>query len=66
MAHKNVKKEPGKAMRDSVSKEMAKPRMARSAKLAELDLNTSRIDAKLKKGARVEVTVKAKGVKPVD
>jgi hypothetical protein len=66
MAHKNVKKEPGKAMRDSVSKEMAKPRMARSAKLAELDLNTSRIDAKLKKGARVKVTVKAKSVKPVD
>ena len=115
MTPKNVKKEPGKAMRDSVSKEMAKPRMARSAKLAELNLDTSRIveepsvtlpgtvdkiilsprsrqpekahiavhgadrlyrdlrientltdghgeDAKLKKGAHVEVTVKSKGV----
>jgi hypothetical protein len=43
MTHKNVKKEPGKATRDSVRKEMAKPRMARSAKLAELNLDTSGI-----------------------
>jgi len=119
MTHKNVEKEPGKAMRDSVRKEMAKPRMARSAKIAELSLDTSRIveepsvtlpgkvdkiisfprsrqpekahiavdgadrpyrdlrientltdehgdDVKLKKGAHVEVTVTAKGVKLVD
>jgi hypothetical protein len=119
MTHKNVEKEPGKAVRDSVRKEMAKPRMARSARIAELNLDTSRIveepsvtlpgtvnkiissprprqpekahiavdgadrlyrdlrientltdehgdDVKLKKGAHVEVTVKARGVRPVD
>jgi hypothetical protein len=43
MTHKNVKRESGKALRDSVKKEMAKPRMARSAKLTELSLDTSRI-----------------------
>ena len=118
MVHKKVKKESGKATRASVRKEMAKPRMARSARIAELNLDTARIseepsvtlpgtvnkiipsprpsqpeeaqvavdgadhryrdlrientltdehgdDVRLKKGARVEVTVTAKGVKPV-
>src|ERR1700728_4259830 len=45
MAHKNARKESGQAIRDSVRKEMAKPRMARSASIAELDLDTSRIAA---------------------
>jgi hypothetical protein len=43
MMHKNAKKEPGNATRASVTKEMAKPRMARSARIAELNLNTTRI-----------------------
>jgi hypothetical protein len=42
MLHKK-KKEPRKATRASVKKEMAKPRMAKSAKIAELNLDTSRI-----------------------
>jgi hypothetical protein len=42
MLHKISKKEPNNAMR-SVKKEMAKPRMARSAKIAELNLDTARI-----------------------
>jgi hypothetical protein len=46
MMHKNAKKtkrETRGAARVSVKKEMAKPRMARSAKIAELNLDTSRI-----------------------
>jgi hypothetical protein len=43
MAHKHVSKESGRATRASVRKEMAKPRMARSAKIAELSLDASRI-----------------------
>ena len=41
--HKNAKKDPDNATRTSVTKEMAKPRMARSARIAELNLNTTRI-----------------------
>jgi hypothetical protein len=41
--HKKAKKEPGNATRASVRKEMAKPRMARSARIAELNLDTGRI-----------------------
>src|ERR1700731_612506 len=37
------KKEPGNAIRASVRKEMAKPRMARSARITELNLDTARI-----------------------
>jgi hypothetical protein len=37
------KKERGDATRASVKKEMAKPRMARSARIMELILNTTRI-----------------------
>ena len=37
------KKEPGNATRVSVKKEMAKPRMARSARITELNLDTARI-----------------------
>ena len=40
---KKAKKKPGDATRASVEKEMAKPRMARSARIAELNLDTARI-----------------------
>jgi hypothetical protein len=40
---KKAKKETGNAIRVSVNKEMAKPRMARSARIAELNLDSSRI-----------------------
>jgi hypothetical protein len=43
MLHKRSKKEPGNATHASVKKEMAKPRAARSAKIAELNLDTARI-----------------------
>jgi hypothetical protein len=43
MLHKKWKKEPGNATRARVTKEMAKPRMARSARIAELKLDTRRI-----------------------
>jgi hypothetical protein len=43
MTHKTVKKEPSDVIRASVLKEMAKPRMARSARIAELNLDTARI-----------------------
>src|ERR1700737_4618757 len=42
MPHKKTKKKPGNATRASVKKEMAKPRMARSARIAELNLDTTR------------------------
>ena len=40
---KKVKKETGSATSASVKKEMMKPRMARSARIAELNLDTERI-----------------------
>jgi uncharacterized protein YfaS (alpha-2-macroglobulin family) len=43
MLHKKAKKEPGNVIRASVKKEMAKPLMARSARIAELNLDTARI-----------------------
>jgi hypothetical protein len=43
MLHKKSKKEPSNATRASVNKEMAKPRTARSARVAELSLDTARI-----------------------
>jgi hypothetical protein len=43
MLHKKSKKESGNSTRASVEKEMAKPRMARSARIAELNLDTARI-----------------------
>jgi hypothetical protein len=43
MPRKKVKKKSDKATRASVKKEMAKPRMARSARIAELNLDTTRI-----------------------
>jgi len=43
MLHKKAKKQPANATRASVMKEMAKPRMAKSARIAELNLNTARI-----------------------
>jgi co-chaperonin GroES (HSP10) len=43
MPHKKATSKLGKATRASVENEMAKPRMARSTKIAELNLNTARI-----------------------
>ena len=43
MLNNKHKKELGKATRASVQKEMAKPRMSKSARIAELNLDTSRI-----------------------
>jgi hypothetical protein len=43
MRHKKARKGLDNATRTSVRKEMAKPRMARSAKIAELNLDTARI-----------------------
>jgi hypothetical protein len=43
MPHKKSKTQSDDATRASVTKEMAKPRMARSAKIAELNLDTARI-----------------------
>jgi hypothetical protein len=43
MLHKKTTKKTGNASPASVSKEMAKPRIARSARIAELKLDTSRI-----------------------
>ncbi|MGA2985038.1 MAG: hypothetical protein ABSG32_14595 [Terriglobia bacterium] len=40
---KKTKRKPGNATRASVAKEMAKPRMARSARIAELKLDPTRI-----------------------
>jgi hypothetical protein len=42
MLHKKAKKESDAATRASVTKEMARPRMARSARIMELNLNTTR------------------------
>jgi len=42
MVHNKRKKAPVNPSRSNVWKEMAKPRMARSAKIAELNLDTSR------------------------
>jgi hypothetical protein len=43
MMHKKNRKNIGNALRASVKKEMAKPRMARTARIAELKLDTARI-----------------------
>jgi hypothetical protein len=43
MLHKKGKKEPGNALLVGIKKEMAIPRMARSARITELNLDTARI-----------------------
>jgi hypothetical protein len=43
MSHKKSKKNPSDSTRASVSNEMAKPRMARSARIGERNLDTARI-----------------------
>ena len=43
MLHKKARKEPGKAIRASVTKEMAEPRMSRSAQIVEHNMDSSRI-----------------------
>jgi hypothetical protein len=53
MSHKKGKREPDNSIRARVKKEMAKPRMAKSARIAERCL---------KKGSHVEVTVTARDV----
>jgi hypothetical protein len=40
---KKAKKKPGNSTRASVKKEMAKPRISRSGRIAELNLDTARI-----------------------
>jgi hypothetical protein len=42
MLHKKSKKEPRTTTRADVKKEMAEPRMARSARIAQLNLDTAR------------------------
>jgi hypothetical protein len=42
MLHKKATKESDTATRTSVTKEMARPRMARSARIAQLNLDTTR------------------------
>jgi uncharacterized protein YfaS (alpha-2-macroglobulin family) len=42
MLHKKGKKEPGNALLVGIKKEMAKPRMAKSTRIAELNLDTAR------------------------
>jgi hypothetical protein len=54
MLHKKGKRDPDNLTRARVKKEMAKPRMAKSARIAQRNL---------KKGSHVEVTVTAKDVK---
>jgi hypothetical protein len=46
MKQTKTKEEPANATRASISKEMAKPRMSRSARIAELNLDTTRIQEK--------------------
>jgi len=43
MLRKKSKKTTGDGIRASVNKEMAKPRMTRSARIAELNLNSARV-----------------------
>jgi hypothetical protein len=43
MMHRQTKKEPGNTTRADVLKEMSKPRMAKSARIAEQNLDASRI-----------------------
>ena len=43
MLHKKSNKESDNAIRSSVKKEMAEPRMAKSARMTELNLDTARI-----------------------
>jgi hypothetical protein len=60
MPHKKSRTRSDDATRVSVTKEMAKPRMARSAKIAELDLDTSRIPEQpstMSRSLRIENTL---------
>jgi hypothetical protein len=43
MAHKHVSEKSGRARRASIKEELAKPRMTRSARIAERNLDASRI-----------------------
>jgi len=50
MLHKKGKKELDNSTRASVKKEMAKPRMAKSARIAERNLDTTQISGRLADG----------------
>jgi hypothetical protein len=50
MLYKKGKKELNNSTRASVKKEMAKPRMAKSARIAERNLDTTRISERLADG----------------
>jgi hypothetical protein len=41
IVHEKIRKRTGKASHDCVKREMAKPRMARSARIAELNMDTT-------------------------
>ena len=60
MARKNTKKESGKAVCARVRKEMAEPRMAKSARTAVLKLDTSRITVRA-----VRKATKAINIRPI-
>jgi hypothetical protein len=47
MFSKKKRKKPREVTQDSVKREMAKPRVAKSARIAELNLKTARIPAQL-------------------
>lgn len=58
MVHTKGKKGPANATLASISKEMAKPRMARSAKIAELNFDTARISEQ----QSVTMSIKSSGL----
>jgi hypothetical protein len=63
--HKKGKKVPGIATYASVKKELAKPRMSKSARITELKLDTARISAhKYHHARRRRQNHPAKDVKP--
>jgi hypothetical protein len=63
--HKKGKKVPGNATYASVKKELAKPRMSKSARITELNLDTARISAHKYHHARMRrQNHPAKDVKP--
>lgn len=57
MLHEKRKREPGDSTRARVMKELAKPRMSKSARI---------VQENLKKGAHVEITVEVADIKGQD
>jgi hypothetical protein len=58
MLNKESKKELDNSTLASVKKEMAKPRMAKSARIAERNLDTTRISERLANGPHARLTHK--------